>query len=224
MKNNLVVIAGHGAADSGTARGSLVERELNIDTVLGMNDYISRTYKLPKPFTIITDPKAAAPLGEELLAQRIQRVNAEFGTDVLILDIHHNAEAAGTGAQVWYSQNAASTPGDDTQVIAGLVQEELGKLVREVVPLIRSDRSRFGGLGILDNTQGTAILVEMREIISDLADPISPAIVYAGGVAIATALSRYFNWPLLAPATEKLTDEQIAQGLDYFAEQLRERR
>lgn len=232
MKRELVVIAGHGAADPGTIRGDLVERELNIAAVLGLNDFLSRTYRIDRPPTLILSPAAPSPAGEELLGQRIARINADFGTDVVIVDLHHNAEASGTGAQVWYSQNAASTPGDETNAVASPIQEELSAVVGEPIPLIRSDRSRFGGLGILDNTLGTALLVELRELVSDVAPPLTPALTYAAGAAIGRALARYFGWPLVAPAVVTTpapavrlepprTTLAIAMELEYIARELR---
>jgi hypothetical protein len=227
LKSHLVVIAGHGAADPGTARGELVERELTIQTVLGMNDYIGRTWKAPPP-TLIISPKADAPGGEELLRQRIERVNRDYGDDALICDVHFNAEAEGSGCQVWYSQNAATTAGDETNAIAPLLVDELGKVVHEVVPLIRSDRSRFGGLGILDNTQGTAVLCEMREVASDVLPEITPAIVYAGGAALARAFARYYAWPPLPapsptppPAPAATDAAAIAAELEQLAARVR---
>lgn len=193
MKSQLVVIAGHGGTDPGTSSGALVEREVNIEAVLAFNDVVHRDYVVDARHRnlIITRKGESALGGEALLADRIRTVNAEFGSDVVVIDVHHNAETTGHGALIYYSQNAATTPGDESMIIAPLIAEELAKVVGESVPLIVSSRSRFGGLGITDNTLGSALLVEMRK--TSAANTFAAR--YAEGAALARALARYFGWP-----------------------------
>lgn len=190
MKSKLVVIAGHGGNDPGTISGDLVERELNIEAVLSLNDYLVRGYLDAKVNLIITRKGESSLDGEALLADRITTINRLYGSDVVIVDVHHNAETAGAGALIYYSQNAATTPGDESMTIEPLIAAELAKVVGEDVPAIVSSRSRFGSLGILDNTLGSALLVECRKTSASA----TFADRYAEGAAIGAGLARYFKW------------------------------
>ena len=188
MKSALLIAAGHGGRDPGSVSGELIERDLNIDVVLSLNDAISRTYiTAPTKIEILTYPADVEMDAVFSLQSKIDRAN-EIGRDLLLLELHHNANASGTGAQVWTTQ--LPKPLDDTALVAPLISAELGAVVGEVVPILRSDRSRFGKLGIVDDTECTALLVEVRSV--DRA--ATPEGRYATGAALARALARYFGW------------------------------
>jgi N-acetylmuramoyl-L-alanine amidase len=207
VKSALRMIAGHGGKDPGAiARGDpntsaddLNERDLNIDAVLSFNDVALREF-VPHDVTIVVigadDPRD----GNETLLAKIKAAN-DVGPDQLLIELHHNVGGAGSGAQLWYSQNAKATPGDETWLVLPHLARELGFLTGEPVPQISSDRSRFGKLGILDDTTCTAVLVELRNLasINDPAHPLDAKTwAYSAGGAIARACGAYFGWPRTA--------------------------
>lgn len=185
---SLVLIAGHGGRDPGTSGGGHVEREVNIDVVLSVNDALSRDW-LPQMVDIYIAPATDPRTGQAILIDRIAALNA-LGPHAVAVDVHHNANAAGSGAQVWISQRARTKVADRTWQFAPPLALALGALVGEQVPIITSDRSRFGKLGILDDTLCTALLVEVR----NLAQVTGAAGNYAAGAAIAGALAGAFAW------------------------------
>jgi len=204
VKSALRMIAGHGGKDPGAiARGDpgtdaddLRERDLNTDAVLSFNDVALREFT-PHDVTIVVigpdDPRD----GNETLLAKIKAAT-DAGPDQLLIELHHNVGGAGSGAQLWYSQNAKTTPGDETWNVLPHLARELGFLVGEPIPQLSSDRSRFGKLGILDDTTCTAVLVELRNLAA-LNDPEHPldakAWAYNAGIAIARAMGSYFGWP-----------------------------
>lgn len=210
MKSRLTVIAGHGGRDVGAVRDvviagtprRLVERDLARDAVLAFNDYASKVYRPNVPVELVTigaeDPRGA----DETLLAKIEQVNA-LGPDQLSIELHLNANAGDNGTQVWYSQFADTTPGDETGRIAPLVLEEMATLIGKPVPLIRSDRSRFGRLGILDDVKATSLLVEGRSV-DEFA---TTTFVYGFGAAIARACARYFSWPATPTQPTQLNDK-----------------
>jgi len=192
MKSKLRVISGHGGNDVGAVAGGHQELDLNIAAVLSFNDAASREYK-PHDVTVITYPKSDRD-GNEILLEKIAQANAA-GADQLLIEVHHNIGAPEPGMQVWYSQNAKQTAGDETWLVLPIVTQELGFLIGQPVPTIESSRSRFGKLGILDDTICTSILIEARNV-----DTVTgPDWEYSFGVALAKAMARYFGWP---PASE----------------------
>lgn len=188
MKSGLMLVAGHGGSDPGSVSADLIERDLNIDVVLAVNDAIGRLYlTAPTKIDVITYPATSAVDGPSGLQAKIDRANA-IGADLLLVEVHHNAAASGTGAQVWVTQRKKDL--DDTALVAPLLAAELGAVVGEAVPILTSDRSRFGKLGILDDTSCTAVLVECRNV----AQARTPEGRYATGNAIARALAHAFAW------------------------------
>lgn len=194
MKSALRVIAGHGGADTGAVVGDIAERELNIAAVLAFNDAASRDWK-PRDVTIITYPASDGRDGDTILLEKIAKANAA-GADQLLIEVHHNAGVPqGQGTQIWYSQNAKTTPGDETWQVAPIVQTELGFLLGHPIALLPSSSSRFGRLGILDDTICTSLLIEARNV----GPQDTPDWEYSFGVALARAMAKYFGWP---PAVE----------------------
>lgn len=193
MKSKLRVIAGHGGADPGAVSGAITERELNIAAVLSFNAVASREYDVPAgQVEVITYPKSDRD-GNEILLEKIKRAN-DAGSDQLLIEVHHNVVADGDGAQLWYSQHAATTGGDETWLVLPELSRELGFLLGHPIPQLSSDHSRFGKLGILDDVTCTAILIEARKV-----DVIAtPEWEYSFGVALAKACAKIFGWPLRA--------------------------
>src|SRR5438067_2447183 len=115
MKSALRVIAGHGGTDPGAVADGVKEFDLNKAAVLSFNDASQRLY-VPHDVTIVviddTDPRD----GNATLLAKIADANAA-GPDQLLIEVHHNVGGAGTGAQIWYSQNAKTTPGDETWLV-----------------------------------------------------------------------------------------------------------
>lgn len=207
MKSALRVIAGHGGQDTGTVSGDLVERDLTIAVVLAFNDYATKTFR-PHDVTIVAigpdDPRD----GERTLEDKINDANAA-GADQVLIEVHFNANASGDGAQLWYSQNAKTTPGDETWVVLPHLARELGFLLGEAIPQLDSSRSRFGKLGILDDVTCTAVLIEARNLaqVVDVKD-----FTYSVGAAIAKAMAAYFGWPpaVEPPAPAPVVDAKLA--------------
>ena len=82
------------------------------------------------------------------------------------------------------------------------------------MPILTSDHSRFGKLGICDDVAGTSILVELRRL--ELAtDPVQR---YACGAAIAKALATFFLWPSKAAPIAIPTAPAIDPRLDRAKE------
>jgi N-acetylmuramoyl-L-alanine amidase len=193
LKSKLRVIAGHGGADPGAVSGEITERELNIAAVLSFNDALSRDYDVPPgALTIITYPESTRD-GKAILEEKIAQANAA-GADQVLIEVHHNVAAAGSDTQLWYSQNAAKTAGDETWLVLPDLAREIGFLLGRPVPQLSSDRSRFGKLGILDDTVCTAVLVEARNV--DLL--ATPEWEYSFGVALAKACAKIMGWPQYA--------------------------
>jgi hypothetical protein len=191
MKSKLRVISGHGGTDPGAVSGDHIERDLNVAAVLGFNDAASREY-MPHDVTVITYPGPPAETrdGNTILLEKIAQANAA-GADQLLIEVHHNINAPDPGTQIWYSQNAKATAGDETWQFMPILQAELAFLLGEPIPTLSSDHSRFGKLGILDDTTCTAFLIEARNV----ATVTGPEWEYSFGVALAKAASKYFGWP-----------------------------
>ncbi len=193
MKSALRVIAGHGGADPGAVAGGIIERDLNIAAVLSFNDAASREYK-PHDVTTVVYPASDGRDGDTLLLEKIAGANSA-GADQLLIEVHHNAGAPAPGAQLWYSQRAAAKVGDETWQVAPILQTELGFLLGVTIPLFPSSSSRFGKLGILDDVNCTAVLIEARNVSPEDTAPWE----YSFGVMLAKAMAKYFGWP---PAVE----------------------
>lgn len=192
----LRVIAGHGGQDAGAQRAGHVEREMNIDAVLSFNDVASRQY-VPREVTVITYPASDPRDGNTILLEKIAQANAA-GPDQLLIEVHHNVdEQVAGGTQIWISQRAKDKPGDETWIVAPILATEIGFLIGETPPILSSDHSRFGKLGILDDTSCTAVIVEARDI--DLVS--GPDWDYSFGAALARACAKYFGWPSVTAPT-----------------------
>jgi hypothetical protein len=190
MKSKLRVVAGHGGRDTGALAGGLVERDLNIASVLAFNDVAMREF-YPHDVTVQVigpdDPRD----GDATLLAKIADAN-EGGPDQLLIEVHHNVGGAGTGAQLWYSQRARSKTLDETWLVLPHLARELGFLIGDAIPQLDSSRSRFGKLGILDDVECTAVLVEARNV-AQVTDPLHWT--YSVGTALARAMGAYFGWP-----------------------------
>ncbi len=216
MKTKLRVIAGHGGQDPGAVVGDKVERELNAQAVLAFNDAASREW-MPHDVTIVIIPASDPRGGDATLQAKIDDANAA-GADQLLIEVHHNIGAADSGCQLWYSQNAKTTPGDETWNVLPHLAREIGFLIGAPVPQLSSDHSRFGKLGILDDTVCTAILIEARNV-----GPLdTPDWEYSFGVALARAMATYFGWPpahASAPApVPPPVDAKLAQAKAIVAD------
>ncbi len=227
-KGLVLLLSGHGERDPGTVSGDLVERELNIDAVLSVNDYLARTYAVPAGALVVKTYPAdqEGRDGEPLLASKIADVNG-YGPGALVLELHHNANAGDRDTQVWVSQYADPAKGDESAIAAPIFADELGRVSGQVVPILSSDHSRFGTLGILDQTVGTALLLEIR----NLSEATTPEGRYAYAAAIARAIARYEGWALKAPPAPEAPDlrdlvgqlERAVSALDELARELRAR-
>ena len=195
MKSALRMVAGHGGKDPGAVAGELKERDVNIAAVLSFNDVALREFR-PHDVTIVAIGPADPRDGNDTLLAKIADAN-DAGADQVLIEVHHNVGGAGTGAQLWYSKDAKTKPGDETWLVLPHLARELGFLVGEPIPQISSDRSRFGKLGITDDTTCTAVLVEAR----NLAMIDRPDWSYSVGIELARAMGAYFGWPRTEIAT-----------------------
>lgn len=186
----LRMVAGHGGQDAGAQRDGRMERDMNRDVVLSFNDASLRDYA-PQHVEIAIYPASDPRDGNAVLLDKIAQANAA-GPDQLLIEVHHNVdEQAAGGTQIWISQRAKAKPGDETWIIAPILATEIGFLIGQTPPVLTSDRSRFGKLGILDDTTCTAIIVEARDI--DLVS--GPDWEYSFGATLARACAKFFGWP-----------------------------